>query len=97
MNAEQSFQLWLVLLTIVLGAFGVVIWWFVLRVIDMPEKYATKSDLQMVADDWKGEMTNMRQERRDDNVQTQSKLDRIAGSVTGIHQRIDTLFNQRQQ
>lgn len=97
MNGEQWFQLWLALLTALLGGFGVVIWWFAKRVMDMPRFYALKVDVEKVADDWKGELTQLRQERRYSNIETQRKLDKIDDAVTGIHQRIDSLFDRQAQ
>lgn len=97
MNADQAFQLWLTLLSLALAGVGGVLWWFAMRVINMPEKYATKDELRTVADDWKGELNDMRRERREDNEATQRKLDKIDDTVTGIHRRIDMLFDQRQR
>ncbi len=93
MNEEHAFQLWLTILSFALGGLGVVVWYFLQKVMDMPATYATKGDLKVATDGWKEEMRAMREERREDNRNTQGKLDKIDDTVTGIHRRIDTLVH----
>lgn len=96
MNEDQLFQLWLTALSLILGGIGVVVWHFAQKVIDMPATYVTKPELDKATDGWKDEMRQMREERARDNQNTQQKLDKIDDTVTGIHRRIDSLFERRE-
>lgn len=95
MDADQLFQLWLSLVTLVLASLGVVLWYFARKVIDMPSTYATKQEVKDADDNWKTEVRLMREERRQDSLSTQAKLDRVYDAVTGIHRRIDDVLLQR--
>lgn len=97
MDEQTVSQAWLALLTLFLGGFGVVLWHFAQKVMDMPKDYATKQDLKSATDGWKDEMRQMREERRQDAADTQRKLDKIDDAVAGIHQRIDAAFQRRSE
>lgn len=62
----------------------------------MPSNYATKQELRDATDGWKDEVRQMREERRQDNRDTKLTLDKISSDVTGIHQRIDSIFERMQ-
>lgn len=94
MNEQNVFQLWLSMLSLALAGCGAVIWYFARKVLEMPMTYATKPDLKEASDGWKNEMRQMREERRTDQESTQRKLDKIDDTVTGIHRRIDMLFQR---
>lgn len=95
MNADHLFQLWLTIISLALAGVGVVLWYFAQKVMDMPATYATRAELEKATDGWKEEMRGMREERKEDNRNTQAKLDKIDEAVTGIHRRIDALFQSR--
>lgn len=94
MNADQRFQLWLTLLSLGLCGIGAVVWWFARKVLEMHKEYVSKED-------WHDDIEQLRKERERDHNENSRKLDKIDAAVstgmTGIHSRIDALFDQRSQ
>lgn len=89
-------QVWLTIVSLAVGAIGVVLWYFLRRVIEMPSNYATKQELRDATNGWKNEIYQLREDHRQDSRDNKDTLDKIAGDVTGIHKRIDRIFELMQ-
>lgn len=79
-------------LTLAVTGIGVVLWFFMRKIMSLPEQYVTKPELQQVQDVWRRDLQQHREDRLRDHAENKAGTSQIAAGVAALNVRFDSFL-----